>query len=82
MCPDDMKIMKKIEGINKDIYHRPVVTNCPAYRRHLENCIAKLKKLEDEMRALKGLGQGQGGADTNLQKEIETCKNTLAQLSI
>ena len=82
MCPDDMKIMKKIEGINKDIHHRPVVTNCPAYRRHLENCIAKLKKLEDEMRALKGLGQGQGGADTNLQKEIETCKNTLAQLSI
>ena len=70
MNPKDVTIMKKIESINKDMNHRPIVTDCKAYRIHLENCVIKLKKLQEEMEPYA----------VNFCEEIDECEKKLSKL--
>ena len=72
MSKKDLKMMRKVESINKDMAHRPIVTDCLAYKRHLQACIVKLKTLDKEMEP----------SGINLNKEIDECEGRLLRLSV
>lgn len=72
MSSIDINLMRKIESINKDMSHRPIVANCQAYKKHLEGCITKLNKLHKEMET--------SGID--LQEEICECEEKLSRLLV
>lgn len=65
--PATLSLIHRIEGVNRDIQHRPIISKSKAYRRHIEKTMQKIEALRADMSCL------------DFDEEITFCKKAMLE---